>query len=274
MNKNISRTGVFILLLFLGLGVSHAWAAGVVKMRVVLVNPSAKKAQTKSVKTYLPKEVTMKDIKDNGGLDVEYDQEQGAFFASKNDIELAPLETKTFELVIDDVWNVSDDKLQGLRGRTDRTLGLLKGKPHYAEAEVLGKTIYGRLENILKAQNDPAASKQQHIAYYRDNLTLLKTVEDDIDKLEKILVAVGGPPNLDLIEKSDVNLKSPSSKTTWILIFIILIFVAILGGAFYFTWQRQASITENIFTKEKGNSFSELKGKGESANPFDKKAEK
>jgi hypothetical protein len=32
-----------------------------------------------------------------------------------------------------------------------------------------------------------------------------------------------------------------------------------LGGAFYFTWQGQARVTENIFTREKDLSFSEFK---------------
>ena len=66
-------------------------------------------------------------------------------------------------------------------------------------------------------------------------------------------------PHLELIEKSDINLKSPSSKTTWIVIFIVLIFIGILSATFYFTWMRQASLTENIFTKEKDSSFSEFK---------------
>jgi hypothetical protein len=78
-----------------------------------------------------------------------------------------------------------------------------------------------------------------------------------------------------MLENTDANLKSPTTKTTWILIFIILIFISILGGAFYFTWQGQARVTENIFTREKDVSFSDFKnpvgGSGSGSGEGDKK---
>ncbi len=236
-----------------------SWAAGTVKMRIMLVNPSTSKTQTKSVKNYLPKEITQKNILDAGGLEVDYDQEQGLFYVFKNEVELAPSETKTFEIVLEDVWAIPKEKLDEYRNRTNAVLERLKNTAYFNQADLIGKTIIGRLDDIDRTQNDLSVSKQQKIAYYRDNLKLLDQVKDDLEKLEKLLVAVGGPPNLELIEKSDINLKSPSSKTTWIVIFIVLIFIGILSATFYFTWMRQASLTENIFTKEKENSFAEFK---------------
>ena len=41
-----------------------------VKMRIVVINPSSEKTQTKDVKKYLPKEVSLKDIRDAGGIPV------------------------------------------------------------------------------------------------------------------------------------------------------------------------------------------------------------
>jgi hypothetical protein len=228
-------------------------------MRVVIVNPSSSKTQTKAIKNYFPKEVTQKDILDSGGLEVDYDASQSLFYVYKNDVTLAPSETKTFEIVIKDVWMISEDLLSGHRKRVEATLDKLKGSPYIESAQAIADTITARMDEIIKTQNDPAATKQQHIAYYRGNIVELESIKADIDKLEKILVAVGGPPNLELIEKSDINLKSPSSKTTWVIIFIILIFVAILSGTFYLTWMRQAKLTENIFMKEKDTSFSEFK---------------
>ncbi|HTL69678.1 MAG TPA: hypothetical protein VL404_00145 [Candidatus Eisenbacteria bacterium] len=232
--------------------------AATVKMRMVIVNPSTSKTQTKSIKSYLPKEVTLKDVKDNGGLDIDYDAEQALLYVAK-DIELAPGETKTFEIVLDDVWLVPDTKLHALEERTNNVLGKLKDTPYFEQADILAKTILGRLTEILNTQSDPNVTRQQHIAYYRDNLKVLDSVMADIERLEKILVTAGGPPNVELMENSEVNLKSPSTKTTWILIFIILIFISILGGAFYFTWQGQARVTENIFMREKDTAFSEFK---------------
>lgn len=245
-------------------------AAATVKMRMVVVNPSTTKTQTKLVKNYLPKEVTLKDVIDDGGLEVDYDAEQGMLFVTK-EIELAPSETKTFEIVLNDVWMVGDHKMEPLKKRTEITLKKLEDSPYFAQADLLAKTILGRLEEIVRTQSDQSVSRQQHIAYYRDNLKVLESVAADVERLEKLLVTAGGPPNVELLENTDAHLKSPNTKTTWILIFIILIFISILGGAFYFTWQGQARVTENIFTREKDVTFSDLKGRVAEGGEGDKK---
>lgn len=254
---------VFALLFIMFMNLGTALAADTVKMRTILVNPSSEKPQKKSIKNYLPKEIKMKNIIDAGGLEIEYDEEQGMFFAFKQDVELAPGETKTYELVMEDVWMVPDDNLDRLRERTENAMQQLVDTRYFAQADLIAKTIYGRLEEIKRTQNDANVTKQQHIAYFRENLKVLDAIEADIYELEKILVAVGGTPNLKVIEDAKIDLKSPNTKTTWILIFSILIFIAILGGAFYFTWQGQVKVTENIFVREKDLSFTEFKGKDE-----------
>jgi hypothetical protein len=236
-------------------------------MRIVIVNPSPTKTQEKEIKSYLPKEITLKDVKDNGGLEIEFDDAQSLLYVYKK-IELAPSEMKSFELVLDDVWLVADQKLTDLRKRTDRIMEKLKDSSYFEQASLIAKTVYGRLDTITLSQADPNISRQQHIAYYRDNLKIIEAIIEDLDRLEKILVTTGGPPNVELMENTDVNLKSPTTKTTWIVIFIILIFITILAAAFYFTWQGQARVTENIFTREKDATFSDFnKDKKEERKP-------
>lgn len=256
MNKNIKSLWVCLFLVtFLCV---EAYAA-TVKMRIVVANPSTTKNQTTAVKDYLPKEVTPKSIRDFGGLEIDYDQEQGLFYVYKDEVELTPGEVKTFELIFDDVWFIGEDKLQEFQKRTEFIMGHLKKSAYAVQAEAIAKTIYGRIDEIMISQNDVGVSKQQHIAYYRDNLKVVASIQADIEKLDKILVAVGGPPTPEVIEDSEVNLKSPNTKTTWVLIFIVLIFIAILGGSFYFIWMGQERITENIFRKEKDISYSDFK---------------
>lgn len=237
------RLRVYILVLgaILFLTAAGEVMAATMKMRVVVVNPSKTKAQTKTVKTFFPKEITLKDVKDPGGLDIDYDESQGLLFAFKENVELAPSETKTFEIVMEDVWNVPDEQLSLYKEKTDRIMKRLKGTAYFTQADLLAKTVYGRLDEIKKTQTDTTAPKQQHIAYYRDNVKSLEGVKADLDKLEKILVTVGGAPNIELLEKSELELKSPSAKTTWIIIFGILIFIGVLSGTFYFTWLKKGS---------------------------------
>lgn len=251
-------TALLVSFLLAGWWATNA-AAEAIKMRIVIVNPSSDKTHTKDVKKYLPKEIGMQHILDTGGFTIEYDQEQGLFYALREKVELAPLETKSFELVLDDVWMIAEDALQKLRSDTERITEHLSDTVYFAQAEVVAKSVYSRLDEIDHSQHDMEITRQQHIAVYRDNLGVVDGIRKDIAKLEKILVAVGGPPNLELVEESDINLKSPSSKTTWIIIFIVLLFIGILAGTFYFTWHRQAKITENIFSREKDASYSEFK---------------
>ena len=139
----------------------------------------------------------------------------------------------------------------------------VRSEPKLPEGVRSQEQFMARLEEIAASQSDPNASKQQHIAAYRENVKILDSVKEDIERLEKMLTAVGGPPAPELLEKTEINLKSPNTRTTWVIIFVVLIFVGILSLTFYFTWHRQASITENIFSKEKDSSFKEFKGGGD-----------
>ena len=160
---------------------------------------------------------------------------------------------------MEEVWFIPENKREEPQKRTETILDKLKDKPYYDQAALLANTIYARLSEISKTQNDASVSRQQHIAYYRDNLLIMENILADIEKLEKLFVVAGGTPAPELLEDAEVNLKSPTTKTTWVLIFIILIFISILGGAFYFTWQGQARVTENIFTREKDITFADFK---------------
>ena len=241
-----------------------------VKMKIIAANPSKTKPQTKTIKAYFPKEITMKDIRDAAGLNIEYDDAEGLYFAYKEDVPLEPTEVKVFEIVMSDVWNINEEELARQKERTDKVMTQLKTTTYYSSAEILAKTIYGRLEEIIETQNDGNATKQQHIAYYRDNLKALQNVKDDIEKLEKLLVSLGGAPSAELLQKAGGNIKAPSMKTTWGVIFALIIFVAILSSVFYFTWLRQGKLTENIFTREKDAAFSDLKSQNQDRKPEEK----
>ena len=224
-------------------------------MRVVVLNPSATLTQTKSVRTPLPKEITMQNVKDDGGMEIEYDNKEGSFVAFKNDIPLEPGETKVFEIIMDDVWMMNEEKLEVQRTRTEKIVNAMKKSKAYERAALIGEGIYAHVDQIIKAQNNQGVTTNQHIAYYRDNVQLAESIQKDITELEKLLVTAGGTVSLDAVENADLNVKGPDTKTTWIIIFVILLFIAILGGVFYFTWQGQAGSK----TKEKGETPSAFK---------------
>jgi hypothetical protein len=238
-NKKLLTSLALAAFFVFGVFASEVLAAAV-RMRIVVLNPSATLTQTKSVRTPLPKEITMAHIKDDGGIEIEYDEKEGAFVAFKNDILLEPGETKVFEIIMDDVWMLNEDKLDQQRVRTEKIVNAMKKSKAYERAALIGEGIYANVEQIVKRQNDQSVTTNQHIAHYRDNQILAESIAKDIAELEKLLVTAGGTVSLEAVENADLNVKGPDSKTTWIIIFVILIFIGILGGVFYMTWQGQA----------------------------------
>ena len=228
---------------------------GAIRMRVVVLNPSATLTQTKSVRTALPKEITMQNIKDDGGMEIEYDNKEGAFVSFKNDIVLEPGETRVFEILMDDVWMMNEDKLESTRKRTENIVNVMKNSKAYERVALISEGIYAHIDQILKTQNNQTVTTNQHIAYFRDNLQLVDSIQKDIDELEKLLVTAGGTQSLEAVENADLNVKGPNTKTTWIIIFVVLVFIAILGAVFYFTWQGQIGAK----TKEKEGVSSAFK---------------
>jgi hypothetical protein len=213
--------------------------AATIRMRVVVLNPSEKLTQTKSVRAALPREVTAQDIVDDGGLEIEYDNSQGIFVAAKKDIELTPGESKVFEVIINDIWMVSEDKIEFMRKRTENIVRVMRETKAYERVALIAEGMYARMDQILRTQNNNTVTTNQHIAFYRDNVKVLEQLEKDIAELERLLVTSGGTISIDAVEDADVDVKGPDAKTTWIIIFVILVFIGILGAVFYFTWQGQ-----------------------------------
>lgn len=254
MRSKIFAATCLAATLFFGTYLKNAECASV-RMKVVVLNPSATQTQTKSIRAALPAEIQMKDIKDDGGLGIEYDEKQGSFMIVKNDIQLEPGETKVFEIIMDDVWMVAEDKLEGYRKRTESIANAMRTSKAYERVALVAEGIYAHIDQILKTQNNTNVTTNEHIAFYRDNVKLLEGIQKDIQELEKILVTAGGTQSLDAVENAYLNVKGPDQKTTWIIIFVILIFIGILGAVFFFTWQSQTGTK----AKEKGEADSPFK---------------
>jgi len=232
------------------LGVSPAQAAKVerepIRLRVVAVNPSATKTQQVPVKFYLPQELTPREILDLGELQAEYDDQKSGYFVYKNDVVLAPRETKIFEVFVKDVWLVGQPELDGLKTQTSLVLSRLEKTPYFQTAKPIGDSIFQRLASIQETQNDEALSRKEHIGVYRLNTQALAKIKEDLNQMEKLLSFTGGPPIPQMLEESKLKSDSPSTKTTWMLIFLIVIFLGLLGAMFFFTWHRRAKDTQDF----------------------------
>jgi len=237
--------------------VSTAIVSGSVRFKIVAVNPSKIKKQTVIVKSYLPKEVKQKDIIDLGGLSLEYDPEKSLYYVIKTDVELAPAEVRVFNVEVEDVWVINENELKGLKDRTSSILTQLEKTEYAQKAKEIAESIYKRLDYIATSQADETVSKSEHIGIYRDNLDTLSDVKNDIATLEKLLATSGRPIAPHILSRTKIKGEEPSKTMTWILIFVIVVFISLLGAVLFFTWNRQAKITREELLSAKKKAFSE-----------------
>ncbi len=246
--------GVFSFILCFSSTV-FAQAREPIEMSVVAVNPSSTKDQIVQIKTYLPQEVTPDVILDASGLDVEFDSGQSMYYAYKDEVKLKPSETKTFTIEIQDVWFIEQGRLDSLKVQTESIVARLEGSQFYASAKLLGEAIYKSVATITKTQDDVTVSRKSHIGIYRNNLKIVNQIKDDIDRLEKQLVVASSLPKPDVLEESDLKTESPTESTSWMIIFIIMLFIGMLAGVFFFTWHAQAHATKDLISEARNEAF-------------------
>lgn len=217
-----------------------------VTISVVAVNPSENKTQVVPVRIDLPQEVTIGDVLQKGELQVEYDDDRSLYYVYLDSVELAPKESRVFEVTVRDLWFVPGEQLGHLKQYTGILLEKLKDTEYADSARQLGATVTRRLDEIVAMQNDETLGRKAQIGAYRNNLLTIAKIKEDLASLEKLISFTGGPPVPEMLEESPLKSDAPSTTTTWLVIFLIVIFVGLLGGQFFFTWQRRTQVTQEL----------------------------
>lgn len=211
-----------------------------VTMSVVVANPSKDKAKTIPVKIDLPMEVKPEDILEHGDLKVAYDDSRSVYFLVNEAVELAPQETKVFNVIVKNVWVIEQLELDELRTRTEYDVKRLEGTAFQELGAQIAASIYADLQTIVARQADDSLGQKQRIGAYRLNRQLIDKIREALEKLEKMMTQTGAPPVPDFVEKKLRNADAPSTKTTWFIIYGVMFFSALLVGALFISWMRQS----------------------------------
>ncbi|MGE5280051.1 MAG: hypothetical protein ACM3L6_04830, partial [Deltaproteobacteria bacterium] len=164
--------------------VSTSLAPGSVKFRIAVANPSSTRVQTVPVKVYLPAEVKPGDIMDLAGLTLEYDSQKSIYYVYSDGVELAPLESRLFEVEVEDIWFVDKNELASLRKQTEVALERLKNTDYFEAARLIGAQITERLDAIVKSEtNDESMSRERHIGQYRTNTQEIVKIKEDLARI-------------------------------------------------------------------------------------------
>jgi hypothetical protein len=205
-----------------------ATAEASITLRVVAVNPSEESVQTVPIKVYLPIEVKPESIIYKEDLEVAYDAQLGSYYVF-GEYELKPKEVLEKEIEIKDVWTIEESQILSLRKEAKDVFSGFEKTGYAEKATNLYQGIEKKLNEIEETQRSSANNPSQHISDYRYCVSQLSAAKNDL-LAAKTLLAEIQPRGL--------------AKLTWKIIVFIIVFLGILGLAFYIIWQRQVKLEQ------------------------------
>jgi len=192
---------------------------------------------------------------DAGGLDLEYDSEKGIYYAYKTDLELQPGESRVFDVEVEDIWLIADSAFADLRKQVEAAAGRMKNTDFAARADELARTVPAVLDEMARSQIDEGISREQHIGLYRQNLQTIKSIQDELAKMDRTIQPSAGPQTPELFEKSKLKLNMPAKTTTWLIIIVIIVFLGLLAGIFFFGWLAQMKSAQGAIDAQRKEAF-------------------
>ncbi len=193
------------------LGSTAAWA-DTASMRIVFENPSEIEDKNGTVKAFLPPELSKEDIHDTGELQLDYDPSSSRFYVHA-DLLLKPGESKTYKIVVEDVWRIPVEELNFINSQADDRLLQLEGGPDYENAKFLRDKIVNGINEIKSTQEAQSGDIQSRMETYRVNKERLRSIRTNVilmkdfkQEAEIESDAIKFPKEIRFI----VNIKNPS----------------------------------------------------------------
>lgn len=207
------------------------------------VNPSKDQSQKVTVKAYLPKETKPENVVNKADLEIAYDTQQGSYYVY-GEFELKPGETLDRDIELSDIWVIPNTDIETLRQEAAKLNDGLKGTEFAERASFLMNSVESKLNQVAENQKASPSNPEHHISNYRENLKTLESAKADIALARGMMSQIKPFP----------------AMMVWKLIGIIIIFLGVIGGAFYIIWQKQVKqIAHDTFYVPKDEKPTESK---------------
>lgn len=182
----------------------------VITLKMLIKNPSATEKAMMPVDYYLPREVKKKDVINAGDLEVRNDPDRGSVYLHKDEVALAPDETKIYEIVLKDIWRVEPEKIQQLEIKADGFAQGLEGTQFQESAVKLQKEIDELANQIAQnATKSEGQSVENKIEVFMENLSLLSKIKEHVNLLARMEVVDIAAPETTL---ESLGLESPAEE--------------------------------------------------------------
>ena len=197
--------------------------------RISLRNTSPTEARRININRELPEEVTAADVIDAGELEVRTDSKRGVTYVFKKDVQIGPNETLVYKIKIRDKWDINVPRIDDMRERINDMIGQIGEKDQYASVDEKLNGLLGELGRV-RGEERPTELNAAYVAFYREQARRLDGIEQSIHRIEAALRPIQKQV------KRGFRIQPPSLKTTWLIIYVILGFLALVSLLFLLRW--------------------------------------
>ncbi|HQP10970.1 MAG TPA: hypothetical protein PKV41_06270, partial [Candidatus Omnitrophota bacterium] len=170
---------------------SAAGASAAVTLKLSASNPSTFASRTIPFKSYLPKGILPEHVISAGDLEVVYDQEREQSYVYK-DLTLEPQASAVFEIVLEDVWLISDEELDALKAQIDELVKSLTGTQYEELARQIQGQALEKIDEVILRQEESliyTVGPTEHISAYDANREALAVIKGNVNDLERMIPA-------------------------------------------------------------------------------------
>jgi hypothetical protein len=200
---------------------------------ITVHNPSATQVRRDvEVRRSLPPEVKVEDVLDAGGLTVRFDPQEQVAYVYGAGLEIGPGASMTFQVRIRDKWNINTPRIDFLQELLDGLRMVTAGRARLAAVANTLDDVDRRLQAV-RGEAGPDTLSPAYIAFYRRQADRLDAIERDLNRVDAALSP--------LDTRKGFQVPAPDRKTTWILIYAILGFLALLSLLFFLRWFAKGS---------------------------------
>ncbi len=202
--------------------------ASALTIQIRVHNTSSNETRRIAIRRDLPSEIRLNDVLDAGGLEVGSDPKTGLIYVFKEQEEVEPLSTKVFEVKVRDRWNVNASRVRALTEQSTNLLAKVASSDRFASVAKLLEDTVKNLEEVGK-QKGPDAISDRYVAFHREQSAQLDEIETKLERIESVL-----KPTRKV--KYGFDVQPPSVKTTWRIIYVILLFLGTMSLLFFLRW--------------------------------------
>lgn len=205
----------------------------VVVIHIKVTNPSLTEKKKVPLRRDFPAEIKPTDVMDAGVLQVHFDSGRNMTYVFSEGVELGPQESKVFDVKVRNPWMGAAEKTGQLEARAKALLDLCERTEAYKS---VAKDVESSLKDLdaIRSAKGPEAMSEDYVAFARRQAERLAAIEARVLRVEELFQPRAKPQNV--FDAPVLNVRPPSSKTTWIIIYIILGFLGVVSLLFYLRW--------------------------------------